>query len=94
MWPSGHALQHFLKPFCQEDLSLATGTVKWFNDQKGYGFITQDTGDDVFVHYSGIDGAGFRTLTEGERVQFEVVPGPKGPQAKSVKKLNTAAVAS
>jgi CspA family cold shock protein len=73
---------------------LANGTVKWFNDQKGYGFIAQDTADDVFVHYSGIEGAGFRTLTEGEPVQFDIVPGPKGPQAKSVRKLSTTAVAS
>jgi cold shock protein len=81
-------------PFYQEDESLASGTVKWFNDQKGYGFIVQDTGGDVFVHYSGIEGSGFRTLSEGERVQFEVVPGAKGPQATSVRKLTTAAVAS
>jgi CspA family cold shock protein len=79
---------------CQEDQSLASGTVKWFNDQKGYGFIAQDTGDDIFVHYSGIEGSGFRTLTEGERVQFEVVRGPKGPQATSVRKLTTTGVAS
>jgi CspA family cold shock protein len=81
-------------PFCQEDQSLASGTVKWFNDQKGYGFIAQDSGGDVFVHYSGIEGSGFRSLSEGERVEFEVVPGDKGPQAKSVRKLTTAAVAS
>jgi CspA family cold shock protein len=73
---------------------LATGTVKWFNDQKGYGFITQDTGGDVFVHYSGIEGSGFRALSEGDRVQFEVVPGAKGPQATSVRKLTTPVVAS
>jgi CspA family cold shock protein len=81
-------------PFCQEDQSLASGTVKWFNDQKGYGFIAQDTGGDVFVHYSAIEGSGFRSLSEGERVQFEVEPGAKGPQAKSVRKLTTATVAS
>jgi cold shock protein len=81
-------------PFHQEDQSLATGTVKWFNDQKGYGFITQDTSGDVFVHYSGIEGSGFRALTEGDRVQFEVVPGAKGPQATAVRKLMTAAAAS
>jgi CspA family cold shock protein len=73
---------------------LATGTVKWFNDQKGYGFITQDTGGDVFVHYSGIEGSGFRALIEGDRVQFEVVPGAKGPQATSVRKLTTPVAAS
>ena len=68
---------------------MASGTVKWFNDQKGYGFIQQDAGGDVFVHYSAIEGAGFRTLTEGDRVEFEVVPEAKGPQAKSVRKLTT-----
>jgi CspA family cold shock protein len=68
---------------------LTSGTVKWFNDQKGYGFIEQDSGGDVFVHYSAVEGAGFRTLTEGDRVEFEVVPGAKGPQAKSVKKLTS-----
>jgi CspA family cold shock protein len=73
---------------------LASGTVKWFNEQKGYGFITQDTGGDVFVHYSGIEGSGFRTLNEGERVEFDVVSGPKGPQATSVRKSTTAATAS
>jgi cold shock protein len=66
---------------------LAQGTVKWFNEQKGYGFITQDTGADVFVHYSAIEGVGFRALNEGDRVEFEVVPGAKGPQAKAVRKL-------
>jgi CspA family cold shock protein len=72
---------------------LASGTVKWFNEQKGYGFITQDSGGDVFVHYSGIEGAGFRVLSEGERVQYEVVQGPKGLQATSVRKLTTAEAA-
>ena len=70
---------------------MASGTVKWFNEQKGYGFITQDSGDDVFVHYSGIEGSGFRGLTEGDRVQFEVTQGPKGLQATSVRKLTAAA---
>ena len=69
---------------------MASGTVKWFNAEKGFGFISQDEGGDVFVHYSGIEGGGFRALNEGERVQFEVVPGAKGPQAKSVRKLGTA----
>jgi cold shock protein len=76
---------------CQEDHIMATGTVKWFNDQKGFGFITQDNGPDVFVHYSAIEESGFKSLNEGDQVQFEVVPGPKGPQAKSVKKVTATA---
>jgi cold shock protein len=71
----------------QEDSAMASGTVKWFNEQKGFGFITQDNGPDVFVHYSAIEETGFKSLNEGDQVQFEVVPGPKGPQAKSVKKV-------
>jgi CspA family cold shock protein len=72
----------------QEDHVMANGTVKWFNEQKGFGFITQDDGPDVFVHYSAIEETGFKSLNEGDQVQFEVVPGPKGPQAKSVKKVS------
>lgn len=60
------------------------GTIKWFNNSKGYGFIGRDDGQDVFVHYSGIVGEGYRTLKEGDLVEFEVVPGPKGPQAANV----------
>jgi cold shock protein len=86
MGPPAHALQHSLTP-SQEDYTLAQGTVKWFNAEKGYGFITPDTGADVFVHYSAIEGGGFRSLNEGERVEFEIVQGAKGPQATSVKKL-------
>jgi len=63
---------------------MATGTVKWFNNSKGYGFIVRDDGGDVFVHYSGIKGQGFRTLSEGQKVQFEVKQGPKGLQAENV----------
>lgn len=63
------------------------GKVKWFNDTKGFGFITRDTGDDVFVHYSAIDGNGFKTLIEGQVVEFEVKEGPKGLQAANVSKL-------
>ncbi len=61
-----------------------TGTVKWFNEAKGFGFIAQDGGSDVFVHYSAITSSGFRTLTEGQQVQFTVTQGPKGPQAENV----------
>ncbi|MDH3943241.1 MAG: cold shock domain-containing protein [Anaerolineae bacterium] len=60
------------------------GTVKWFNGSKGYGFIERDSGEDVFVHYSAIDGEGFRSLDEGQRVEFNVTEGTKGPQAEDV----------
>jgi CspA family cold shock protein len=66
---------------------MAEGTVKWFNDSKGYGFISQEGGKDVFVHHESIQSEGFRSLAEGDRVEFEVVQGPKGPQAANVKKL-------
>ena len=63
---------------------MATGTVKWFNNSKGYGFISLDTGSDVFVHHSEIQGGGFRSLQEGQQVEFEVRQGPKGDQAANV----------
>ena len=63
------------------------GTVKWFNATKGYGFITSEDGKDVFVHYSAIDMEGFKTLEEGDKVEFEVVEGAKGPQAAPVRRL-------
>ncbi len=63
------------------------GTVKWFNNQKGYGFISDEEGNDVFVHYSGIESEGFKSLDEGQEVEFEVAEGAKGPQAVNVKKL-------
>ncbi|MDX1457697.1 MAG: cold-shock protein [Marinobacter sp.] len=61
-----------------------TGHVKWFNEAKGFGFIAQEGGSDVFVHYSAINASGFRTLAEGQQVQFTVTQGPKGPQAENV----------
>jgi cold shock protein len=70
---------------------MAHGTVKWFNADKGFGFITQDEGPDVFVHYSAIDASGFKALNEGDQVEFAVTQGPKGPQAQSVKKVTTTA---
>ncbi|HEV8658449.1 MAG TPA: cold-shock protein [Thermoanaerobaculia bacterium] len=65
----------------------STGTVKWFNDAKGFGFITMEGGEDVFVHFSAIQSKGFRTLPEGSRVEFDVVQGPKGLQAANVTTL-------
>ena len=66
------------------------GKVKWFNNRKGYGFVGRDDGDDVFVHYSAIDGDGFKTLQEGDLIEFEVVQGQKGPQADKVTKVSDA----
>ncbi len=66
---------------------MATGTVKWFNDSKGFGFIEQPEGPDVFVHYSAIQGDGFRSLSEGQSVEFEVTDGPKGLSAENVRPL-------
>ena len=74
----------FLRAY-QEAIELQ-GTVKWFNNSKGYGFIGRDDGPDVFVHYSAITGDGYRTLQEGDTVEFEIVQGPKGPQAANVSK--------
>ena len=66
---------------------MANGVVKWFSDQKGYGFIEQENGEDLFVHYSSIQGSGFRTLAEGDEVTFEVGEGQKGPAAQNVVKV-------
>ena len=65
----------------------SNGTVKWFNAEKGYGFISQESGDDVFVHFSAIQGKGFKTLEEGQNVSFEIEEGPRGKQASNVTKL-------
>ena len=64
-----------------------TGTVKWFNSEKGYGFVTSDEGLDIFVHYTAITGDGFKSLEEGAKVEFEVVEGDRGPQAANIVKL-------
>jgi CspA family cold shock protein len=66
---------------------LAQGIVKWFNDRKGYGFISQEDGNDVFVHFSSIDAPGYKTLAEGDHVDFDIEESDRGPEAKNVKKL-------
>src|SRR5687768_17180078 len=74
-------------PLLDEVAAMAKGTVKWFNDAKGFGFIAQDGGKDVFVHHTAIIADGFRSLSEGDNVEFEVVEGPKGLQASNVRKV-------
>jgi len=71
-------------PLQRSNIKMAEGTVKWFNDSKGFGFIEQDGGKDLFVHHSAIKAEGFKSLTEGARVTFDVVEGPKGPAAENV----------
>jgi CspA family cold shock protein len=82
--PKVSALHQEEKEQCN---NMETGTVKWFNDAKGYGFISRQNGEDVFVHFSAIQASGFRSLQEGQQVQFDVVKGPKGWQAENVKSV-------
>jgi CspA family cold shock protein len=82
---SGRYLE-YRTPLEQEVVAMARGTVKWFNDAKGFGFIAQEGGKDVFVHHTAIMSEGFRSLAEGDQVEFDVVEGPKGLQAANVRK--------
>ena len=81
---SGTGCYNFLKG--EEDQALPNGVVKWFSNRKGYGFIEQENGDDIFVHHSAIKMQGFRTLSEGDRVSFDIEVGERGPAAKNVEK--------
>jgi CspA family cold shock protein len=77
----------FGQKLSKEGFSMPEGTVKWFNDSKGFGFISRDEGGDVFVHYSSIQGDGFKSIAEGDKVSFEVEDGDKGPKAVNVVKI-------
>jgi CspA family cold shock protein len=74
-----------VRTFPEKRTALATGTVKFFNSEKGFGFISREQGSDVFVHYSNIQGSGYRSLQEGQRVEFDVAPGRKGEEAQNVR---------
>jgi cold shock protein len=82
-----HQGGHGPEPCWKKGIVVAQGTVKWFSNEKGYGFISQPDGEDVFVHFSAIQGEGYKSLTEGQRVEFEVTDGPKGKQATNVRPL-------
>ena len=73
--------------YTQRENQLTTGTVKFFNNEKGFGFISREQGDDVFVHFSNIQGSGFKTLEEGQQVEFDVAPGRKGEEAQNVRPI-------
>jgi cold shock protein len=73
------------RPQSRDEHALTTGTVKFFNAEKGYGFISREDGDDVFVHYSSIQGSGYKSLAEGQKVEFDVAPGRKGEEAQNVR---------
>ena len=85
--PGEDSLVALLPASQEEETMRITGKVKWFNNAKGYGFIEREGGSDVFVHYSAIQGSGFRSLEEGQNVEFEIVDGPKGPQAGNVVRI-------
>jgi len=85
MFPRPGRSRFYLKPETKGNATVATGVVKWFNSEKGYGFISQSDGVDVFVHHSSIQMSGYRTLTEGQEVEFDVQEGQKGLQAANVR---------
>jgi CspA family cold shock protein len=85
LYPSGSVLGTVRERLSESEKSLATGTVKFFNSEKGFGFISREQGDDVFVHYSNIQGSGYKSLTEGQQVEFDVAPGRKGEEAQNVR---------
>jgi CspA family cold shock protein len=83
----GADVDRYLQDHGGRDKYMTVGTVKWFNAEKGYGFIAPESGEDVFVHFSAIQSAGYRSLDEGQAVEFDVTSGPKGPQAANVRPL-------